>query len=256
MEIEALIKAIGGVSSGWSLIAFCVAGLVVAFKGFAVVNHRQGAAYAGPPGSVVWALVFGICFVAALPFAARAYTGKLDNEAKAVYRIKTTVLDTQGAPLAGASLHATATSITQTDTQGVAEVVVYTATLSKDRKVTIYADLDSEFLHGHADLLLTNDLYPQVTIQVKAEGDAVISGLVEDDTHHALPGATVSVLGGDSGVTAANGMFSLKTNAPLGKPVRLHVEKNGYGAVDQDHPAGRGQVTVVLARTPRGKRPR
>jgi hypothetical protein len=256
MEIEALIKAIASVSTGWSLAAFVVAAIVIVVKLISPTVATNTRTYSGPPASVVWPIVFGLCFVAALPFAARAYTDYHNAEINTVYRIKTTVLDPQDAPLAGASLHATATNTTQTDSQGVAEVDVYAATLSKDRKVTIYADLAPEFLHGHADLVLKDDVYPQVTIRVKAEGNATVFGVVEDETHHAVSGAAVSVLGGDSGVTTANGAFSLKTNAPVGKSVRVHVEKDGYGAVDQDHPAGRELTTIVLQRTPKNKRAR
>lgn len=74
----------------------------------------------------------------------------------------------------------------------------------------------------------------------------MVSGLVADERHHAVPDATVTVLGGESGQTQANGTFSLKTNASVGQEVRIHVERPGYEAVDQEHPAGREPVTITL----------
>ncbi|HMJ86206.1 MAG TPA: carboxypeptidase-like regulatory domain-containing protein, partial [Vicinamibacterales bacterium] len=86
----------------------------------------------------------------------------------------------------------------------------------------------------------------------KATRDATVAGLVQDDSGKAVAGATVSVVGGESGETSATGSFLLKTNAAAGQVVRLHAEKRGYATVDQDHPAGREPVTIIL----RAERPR
>jgi hypothetical protein len=125
-----------------------------------------------------------------------------------------------------------------------------------DGKVRIYADLDSDFLHGSTELQLANDPNPSVSIEVKSNPDAVVTGLVEDELGAAVAGAAVSVLGGETGVTSANGSFTLKTNAAVGKQVRLHTEKAGYNPVDQDHPAGREPVTIVLVHKRAARRKR
>jgi hypothetical protein len=162
-------------------------------------------------------------------------------------------LDTEHVPVSGATLRTTASNETTQTFQGIGIVAVYRATMPANGKVTIYADLDSAFLHGHTDLELANDPNPSVTIELKANGNAAVSGFVEDNAGHAVSGATVTVLGGESSLTTPNGTFAVKTSAAVGQQVRLHVEKIGYQAVDQDHPAGREPVTIVLVRIKRTK---
>jgi hypothetical protein len=94
-----------------------------------------------------------------------------------------------------------------------------------------------------------------VTIELKSNRDATVTGVVQDEQGRAIAAATVHVLGGDSAETSATGSFSLKANAAGGQSVRLHAEKKGYKPVDQDHPAGREPATLVLAKeaVPRGR---
>ena len=75
--------------------------------------------------------------------------------------------------------------------------------------------------------------------------------MVQDDAGRAIAGASVTVIGGESATTLPTGSFTLKAGAARGQIVRVHAEKDGYTAVDQDHPAGREPVTIVLARQPR-----
>ena len=88
--------------------------------------------------------------------------------------------------------------------------------------------------------------------QKRQPAAATVAGQVQDDSGKAVAGATVSAVGGEAGETSATGSFLLKTNAAAGQVVRLHAEKRGYAAVDQDHLAGREPVTIVL----RAERPR
>jgi len=191
-------------------------------------------------------MVVVICFLGALPTIARTYLDHERMKIGEVFRVRALVLDPQGVPVSGATLRTTASNETTTDAQGTAEVAIYRATMPADGKVTIYADLNSAFLHGHRDITLDKDPNPSVRIELKADGSATVSGLVEDQARRAISGASVSVLAGETGQTGANGMFTLKTNAGVGQMVRLHVDKAGCGSVDQDHPAGRGPVTIML----------
>ncbi len=118
----------------------------------------------------------------------------------------------------------------------------------------VSASLDSAGLHASQDTQLAADPNPTATIELTAAHDAVVSGLVEDDQSHAIAGATVSILGGESGLTKPDGSFTLKANAAIGQEVRLRAEKPRYLPVDQDHPAGRGDATIVLTPLPPHKR--
>jgi hypothetical protein len=241
------LKAIASVSSGWSLAAFAIAAIIAVINLF--VKGRRNVI----PNSIVWAAAVIICILGLAPIAANAYLKHLEAQALTVYRIRTLVLDLEHVPLSGATLRTTASNETTETFQGIGIVAVYRATMPADGKVTIYADLDSAFLHGHTDLELAKDPNPSVIIELKANGKAAVSGLVEDNSGHAVPGATVTVPGGESSLTTSNGTFAVKTNAAFGQQVRLHVEKSGYDAVDQYHPAGPEPVTIVLVKIKRTK---
>ena len=241
------LKAIASVSSGWSLAAFAIAAIIAVLNLF-VKGHRKALT-----NSIVWAAVVIICVLGLAPIVANVYLKHLEADALTVYRVRTLVLDPERVPVSGATLRTTASNETTQTVQGIGIVAVYRTTMPANGKVTIYADLDSAFLHGHTDLELATDPNPSVTIELKANGNAAVSGLVEDNAGHAVSGATVTVLGGESSLTTPNGTFAVKTSAAVGQQVRLHVEKVGYHAVDQDHPAGREPVTIVLVRIKRTK---
>jgi hypothetical protein len=250
-----LIGAISQINSVWSIAAFAIAATIAVLKIVLAspdATRRRGkAAPALLASSLVWPIVLSICFLGALPVLANTFLETLkikqQGAADAVYRVRVTVLDPSGNPAAGATLRTTASNETTATALDTAVITIPKATLPGGGKVTIFADLDSAFLHGRSDVALAADLNPSITIDLKSSRDATVTGLVEDDRGRAVVGATVSVLGGESGETSANGSFTLKTNAAAGQMVRVHAEKRGHRPVDQDHPAGREPVTVVLA---------
>lgn len=247
MDVNGFLKALGSVSGSWSLAAYAIAAII------AILNVSISRRSKAPTNSLVWALVVIICILGLAPIVANAYLQHLEAEALTVYRVRTLVLDTEHVPVSGATLRTTASNETTQTYQGIGIIAIYRATMPENGRVTIYADLDSAFLHGHTELELVKDPNPSVTIELKANGNADVSGLVEDNAGHAVSGATVTVLGGESSSTTQNGTFVVKTNASVGQQVRLHVEKIGYNTVDQDHPAGREPVTIVLVRIKRTK---
>src|ERR1700687_1578741 len=186
-----LIKAIASVNSGWSFAAFGIAAVVVLWRTFLADKS------AGPVTSIVWGAVVVICVLGVTPFAARAYMAT--HPAFVVFRIRTLVLDPQGNPTSGATLRTTASNETTTTYQGIGEVSVFRGAMPTDGKITIYADLTADFLHGRADITLDKYANPSVTVQLKADGSATVVRLVEDQARHAIPDANVSVVGGESG---------------------------------------------------------
>jgi len=257
MEFKDLLNAIAHVKTTWSLAAFAIAATLGVLRSLlatpAAVKRRGSPAPPVLESSLVWAGVIAICFMGALPILVQAYIKmqefhfEADKLNHGIYRVRVIVVDPTGNPAVGATLRTTASNETTETQQGIAIISVPKATLPADGKIRVFADLDSAFQHGHTDVELTSDFNPSVTIALDSRRDATITGLVEDDRGRAIGGVTVSVIGGESRETSINGSFELKANVALGQVVRVHAEKVGYKAVDQDQPAGRTPMTIVLA---------
>jgi hypothetical protein len=242
LSIDALVHAIASVNSGWRIAAFAIAGILVVAK---LVLDSGDKAKGKPDHKTLLLLAGLICVLGLAPIFAEVYlrhSGPRD-----VYRVRVLVINPQNIPVTGATLRTPALNDTAVTSQGVAELTIPRATLSADGKITIFADLNEEALHASQEIQLADNPNPTMTIKLNLLPDAIVSGLVEDESSRAISGATVSVLGGETGLTTPNGTFTLKANAAVGQEVRLHAEKTGYQSVDQDHPAGRGHVTIVLA---------
>ena len=241
MDITGFLKAIASVRGSWSLAAFAISALL------AVVNVAVGRRRGVPTNSIVWGVVVVICVLGLAPTMAQAYLKRLEI-VRAVYLVRVIVVDSQNVPVSGATIKTTVSSETTTSNQGIAQISIPQATMPRDGKITIYADLDSACAHGHSDIRLANELNPQVSVSISASNNAVVSGLVEDAAGGTITGATVSVLGGETTVTAPDGRFTVKANTCVGQQVRLHAQKVGYQSVDQYHPAGPEPATIVLRR--------
>jgi hypothetical protein len=236
------VKAIASVSDIWRIAAFAIAAILIALR----LVLGSGGDKKPAQGKLLFLVAACICILGLAPILADAWLKAKPSGPPDVYHLRIIVLDPQHTPVTGATLRTAALNDTATNDQGIAELTIPRATLSADSKITIYAGLDSAGLHASKDIQLAADANPTATIELTAARDAVVSGLVEDEQSHAIGGATVSILGGESGVTKADGSFTLKANAAVGQTVRLHAEKAGYQPVDQDHPAGRGDATIVL----------
>jgi len=253
LSLDPLVKAIASVSDGWRIAAFAIAGLLVATR-LVLAPGRASRKSGGKPeqGKILFLVASFICILGLTPILADAWLKSKPAGPPDVYRLRVIVLDPQHTPVTGAILRTAALNDTATNDKGVAELTLPRATLTAGGKITIYADLDAAGLHASMDIQLAADPNPTETIELKSVRDAIVSGLVEDDHSSAISGATVSILGGETGLTGPDGTFTLKANAAMGQEVRLHVEKAGYQPVDQDHPAGRGEATIVLTPIPPG----
>jgi hypothetical protein len=258
MDLKDMAGAIAQINSAWSIAAFAIAAILAALnRALASPDAQRRRGQRAPAiltNSFVWPIVGAICFLGALPILANTYLESLKIRGGEFYRVRVIVLDPQGKPSSGATLRTTVSNETTATSQDTAVITIPKALVPADGKVTVFADLDSAFLHGRTDAQLGADLNPSITVNLTAARDATVTGLVQDDAGRAVSGATVSVVGGESGETSATGSFLLKTNAAVGQIVRLHAEKRGYAAVDQDHPAGREPVTIVIRADRSGRR--
>lgn len=253
--MKGLIEAIAHVSSFWSFAACVLAVILAALKVIlatpTVVRRRGAPAPPALASAVMWPIVLILFLFGFVTIAAHTYirTQEINLErqklAGGIYRVRVIVVDQRGNPVVGATLRTTASGETTTTYQGIAEVSLPKVTLPVDGRITIFADLDSAFLHGRTELKLANDFSPSVTIVLGRSLDATVTVLVEDENGLCIDGATVLILGGDSGTTNANGTFTLKANAATGQIVRIHVQKSGYTAVDRDIAAG-DALTLTL----------
>jgi hypothetical protein len=258
--MTAFLDAIAHVNSEWSIAAFAIAAVLGVLNrvlaSSAAVQRRGRQPPSFLTNSLVWPIVVAICFLGSLPILANTYLESLKLRGGEFYRVRVIVLGPEGNPVSGATLRTLGFNETTSTTQGTTVVTIPRASVPQDGRVTIFVDLDAAFLHGRADVQLAADLNPSVTINATAARDATIAGVVQDDSGRAIAGATVTVVGAESGSTSAAGAFRLKAGAAVGQTVRVHAEKAGYSAVDQDHPAGGEPVTIVLAvmRPRRGRR--
>ena len=250
MDLKDMAGAIAHVNSAWSIAAFAIAAILSVLNRTLASSDAQKRRGKRPPAilsnSFVWPIVGAICLLGAIPILANTYLESLKIRGGEFYRVRVIVLDPQGNPARGAVLRTTASNETTATSQDTAVITIAKALVPADGQITVFADLESAFLHGRTNVHLAADLNPSITVNLKAARDATVAGLVQDDSGKAVAGATVSVVGGESGETSATGSFLLKTNAAAGQVVRLHAEKRGYAAIDQDHPAGREPVTIVL----------
>lgn len=242
--LHELIKTISGLDTMWKLAGFAIAAILLLVNQLSRKNKigSQGKVKQfidGPTLLVLAGLVALIALVAIL--ASAPWRREPD-----IYRVRILVVDPQNVPVTGVTLRTATLNDRAVTLDGVAELTIPRGTLSADHKVVIYADLNA--MHTRQELILANDLNPSFTIQLEQKHDAMINGFVEDDGLRAVAGASVTIIGGDSGVTSMDGKFSLKANAAVGQQVTIHVEKAGYASIDQQHPAGPSPVTIELPR--------
>jgi hypothetical protein len=156
-----------------------------------------------------------------------------------VYRLRVTVLGPQGQPVEDTEVHSSVGG-EQKKVQGGWEVDIPASALPVDRKLTVFADRSSAFLHGSREVVLDKDFQPAVTVELKEDHSSMVSGRAVDPEGHALDGVRVSVVHYESEAvtTGPEGAFTLAVHAAPGQTIRLHAEKSGYRPLDQDYPGG------------------
>jgi hypothetical protein len=113
-----------------------------------------------------------------------------------------------------------------------------------DGKVTLTAAVKDEFLNGQSTIILGEDYYPNVTMQLVADTSARIRGVVVDEDLRAIAGATVSIGGSsDVAVSDAKGNFVLPAHAGKGQMVEVSARK---GALTRTLSAPAGKVIEVI----------
>jgi hypothetical protein len=171
------------------------------------------------------------------------------SSSRAMYRVRVTVIGPHQIPVDEAKVWSSIGGEAKRVSGGW-QFDIPAASKPKDGKLTIFASKDSAFLKGRQELQLENDFNPTITIQVTKEALASIRGIVLDEAGKGIEGARVSVAGHaeDEVTTKKDGNFLLPAHAAENEQVLLHVEKEGYQAVNQYHPSGDEPATIVLTR--------
>lgn len=190
----------------------------------------------------VWiVLAAGIIVLGLAPLIASAFL-----QSRGVYRVRVVVLkpdqslgdDAQVRSSTGGELKMV---------EGGWELDIPPQTRPADGKVVLFASLEDEFLKGNGTLVLGQDYYPTVTIQLVADTSAVVRGIVVDENLVAIAGATVSIAGySDEAVSDRMGNFALPAHAAKGQMVEIRAQK-GRLVGRLSAPAGK-VVEVILSR--------
>jgi hypothetical protein len=230
-------KFIADVKTAWTLAAFAIAGLVALYTKFAT---KPG----GEMRKALSIVTIAVCVVAFVPIIAASIHDRDADPALAIYRVRVLVLDPDGVPSPGAAVKTTTSNEAKTNPDGSAEFAIPKGSLQQDGKISIIAD--QGYLHARRDLTLGSDLNRSVTLTLASRQTADLIGTVEDEKNHAIAGARVSVAGAGGVNTDQDGTFKFLKQFSPKQLVTIHVEKAGYDAVDQDHPAGPDPAVIVL----------
>jgi hypothetical protein len=238
------LKRISDVRTQWSLAAFAIAAVVILFT-YVVAK----------PSPKIRKIALGfagsICLLGLVPILASAYLAsqQMSREAHAIYRVRVTVLDAQGAPLDDARVWSTLGGETKT-VAGGCEIDIPAAGKPKDGQLTVFAEKKSAFLRGKGEVQLKDDVSIAIVVAMKMDLVGRVRGIVQDGSVRAVAAAWVMVVGyGTEAVkTSETGSFDLPAHAALGQQVLLHAEKKGYKPTEQWQPAAEEAIALTIIR--------
>jgi hypothetical protein len=164
-----------------------------------------------------------------------------------LYRIRVTVLESTGLPVDDANVWSSLGGEPK-KVAGGWEFNIARSTIPKDGSLTVFASRPAAFEIGSSRLQLTREPNPAATLRLERDLSAQARGIVVDSQNRTIAGARVCVVGFESeaAATGPTGGFVLPAHAADGQQIQLHVEKQGYRAVTEFHPAGHTAVTIVL----------
>jgi len=191
---------------------------------------------------IAWILATGIILLGFAPLAASTFL-----QARGVYRIRITILGLDKSPVEDAQVSSSIGGEPKR-VQGGWEFDIPPQTRPADGKVVLFASEKSAFLTGSSTVVLAQDYYPTISIQLASDTSAMIRGIVVDEQHRSVVGATVSVPGyQDVAVTDKMGNFALPAHVADGQIVQVRAQKNQLVG-SMFVPAGRLPVELIVKR--------
>ncbi len=163
-----------------------------------------------------------------------------------IYAVRVHVLNPQGLPAEGATLHASAGMTPRRLPDGWWEVKVLGSKVPADGLISLWAEHE-EWDSNRTDLQLSEAPNPRAEIRLKLP-ESWLRGRVADDADRALSGIRVSRQDGAPGeaFSDAEGRFALKLSVRRETRVRLRAEREGWAPGDEFCYAGRDSCWFVL----------
>jgi hypothetical protein len=191
---------------------------------------------------IAWILVVAIMLLGIAPLVASTYV-----QSRGVYRIRVVVLGPDGSPTDDARVDSSNGGEPKKVASGW-EFDIPLQTRPADGVVIFFATVPSAFLRGHTRIVLAQDYYPTITIQLTSDTSAILRGSVIDEHGKPVPKAIVSIVGyTESTLTNDMGNFALSAHAADGQMVQVRAQKDQLvGSVSA--PAGRVAVEITIKR--------
>jgi hypothetical protein len=189
-------------------------------------------------------LSVGILFLGSLPILAKTYL-----DAHGIYEVRVLVMGVDGSPVDNAVVVCSPGG-EQKKIAGGWECDIPPRNRPADGLFNVYASVDSAFLTGKGQILLSDDYNPVVKIQLTSDRSALVRGEIKGPNGTVLSGAYVFVVGYDSErmKTGPDGGFALRAHAANGQMLKLHVEAKGFTPYEGLQMAGDTAISIVLGR--------
>lgn len=216
----------------------------VTIAAFALVFAASafGVALRAKKPQFAWILAVAILILGLAPLAASTFL-----ESRGIYRVRVVVLGPDKSPIEDAHV-SSSTSGEPKKVESGWEFDIPPQTRPADGKVVLFASVKNAFLAGSSTLVLAQDYYPTITIQLTTDTSAMLRGVVVDEHRRSIAGATVSIVGyTDVATTDDMGNFVLPAHAAEGQIVQVRAQK-GQLLASMSVPAGRVPVELVLKR--------
>lgn len=191
---------------------------------------------------LAWVLAAGILVLGLAPLASFTFL-----QSKGVYRVRVVVLGPNQSPFDDAHVNSSSGGEPKR-VGGGWEFDIPPQTRPADGKLTLFASASNTFLTGASTLVLAQDYYPTVTIQLAADTSAMVRGIVVDEHRRSVANAHVSIPGSTNlCVTDEMGNFVLPAHAADGQVVQVRAQKGQLvGSVLV--PAGKMPVEILIRR--------
>ena len=191
--------------------------------------------------SIAWLLAAGMIVLGIAPLAARTFLAS-----RGIYHLRAVVLGLDNQPVDESELRASVGGEKKKTGDGW-EIDIPPQVKPSDGKVTVYAEVPNAFLTGETTLMLEEDYYPTVKIQLAKAPSVTIHGEVLDKNQKSVAGADVSLPDCTQFTkTDEHGMFALNSCVAKGQMVRIHAEKGKLSSTITE-PAG-DTAEIVLRR--------
>jgi len=169
---------------------------------------------------IAWLLAAALLVLGISPLVVSTFLAS-----RGIYHIRVVVLGADGQPVHQANL-SSSTGGELKEASGNWEFDLTPQTKPSSGGITFYASMKDAYLSGSSSLVLTQDYFPTVTIQLLPLPPVIIRGNVVDEYGKSIAGARVAVPGySEIATTDEMGSFSLPAHHAEGQLLSVRAEK-------------------------------